>query len=231
MKVVMVHGAGGGGWEWRLWAEVFGAAGRSVLAPDLLPSAGGLAATRFGDYRDQVCRWCRMSDGSVVLIGASLGGLLALSAAADCSPAALVLVNPMPPKGTEPWPRFSLRPPIVRWSQSAFANTRAAVPDADVDAARWAHTRWRDESGAVMNEAGAGLSVSAPGCPVLVLSAADDRDVPSATSRAVAATLAADFVCVPGCSHVGILLGHQAAAAATLALAWLNGQGLRGNPD
>lgn len=231
MNVVMVHGAGGGGWEWRLWAEVFGAAGLSVLAPDLVPSSAGLAATHFGHYREQVGLWCRTSERPMVLIGASLGGLLALSAAGDSRPAALVLVNPMPPKGIEPWPDLPVRPPVVDWSRSAFASTRDALADAGLDAARWVHARWRDESGTVLNEAQAGIRVAVPRCPMLVMAAADDRDLPPATSRAVAAASAADFVSVPDCGHLGILLGRGANTAAALALAWLNGRLPRGNPD
>lgn len=223
MHVVMVHGAGGGGWEWRLWANVFGAAGWSVLAPDLAPVAAGIAATRFDDYVDQVCGWCRASAQPVVVIGASLGGLLALAVANECRPAARVLVNPMPPEGIKPWPGFPTRQPIVDWSRSSFAATRAALPDASLDVVRWTHARWRDESGAVLNAAGAGILVPTTECPTLVMAAADDRDIPPATSHAVATAAAADFVSVPACSHLGILLGRQASAAATFALAWLNG--------
>ena len=40
--LVFVHGAGGGGWEWAVWARVFAAAGIAVAAPDLRPAAAGL---------------------------------------------------------------------------------------------------------------------------------------------------------------------------------------------
>ena len=36
--VVLVHGAGGGGWEWDAWARVFAAGDWRVFAPDLQPS-------------------------------------------------------------------------------------------------------------------------------------------------------------------------------------------------
>lgn len=53
-RVVCVHGAGGGGWEWSIWARGLAVAGFDVLAPDLVPAHGGLAATRLADYREQV---------------------------------------------------------------------------------------------------------------------------------------------------------------------------------
>ena len=42
---VCVHGAGGAGWEWTIWARVLAVRGWRVVAPDLLPAANGLAAT------------------------------------------------------------------------------------------------------------------------------------------------------------------------------------------
>src|SRR5262245_22654140 len=40
--VLMIPGAGGGGWEWGIWQRVFEAAGWRVFAPDLVPGEGGL---------------------------------------------------------------------------------------------------------------------------------------------------------------------------------------------
>lgn len=225
----MVHGAGGGGWEWRLWAEVFVAAGWTVDAPDLQPAPAGLAATRFEHYRTQVVDRCRGRRPPCVLVGASLGGLLALSAAAEARVSALVLVNAMPPLGIEPRPAPRERPAIVRWSASAFGDTRSALPDGDLATARWAHARWRDESGAVLDEALAGIAVDPPSCPVLVMAAGEDRDIPPATSRALADHLRADVLTIAGAGHLGIVLGRQATAAAALALAWLNLHSQAGN--
>src|SRR6478609_7416496 len=86
--VVCVHGAGGGGWEWAIWARVFAHRGFA-----------GIEKTSFADYRDQVLEWCRGAGEGAVLVGASLGGLLALAVAHAVRPAALILVNPLPPAG------------------------------------------------------------------------------------------------------------------------------------
>src|ERR1044072_9773573 len=47
---VMVHGAGGGGWEYKFWKPVFEAAGYRVVAPDLIPLKGGHVKTTVDDY-------------------------------------------------------------------------------------------------------------------------------------------------------------------------------------
>ena len=54
------------------------------------------------------------------------------------------------------------------------------------------------------------------------MASADDTDVPAQRSAALAADLGATLLRLRG-SHVGPLLGRQAAASAALAVEWLNG--------
>lgn len=226
---VCVHGAGAGGWEWTIWTRVLAARGWRVSAPDLAPAAGGLASTRFEDYRSQVIAWSR--DVQVgcgrppVLIGASLGGLLALSIAAEIEAAALVLVNPMPPAGIVSRPLGEPHAAIRRWgSERSIAGTRRAMPDADDAACLYAFRRWRDESGLALEAARLGVVVAYPRCPVLVMASELDTDVPMLVSRELATRCSADFRQLPGCSHVGPLLGHAAAGVAEQAAEWLSEQ-------
>jgi pimeloyl-ACP methyl ester carboxylesterase len=219
---VFVHGAGGGGWEWNVWARVFAAHGFGVHAPDLMAGPQGLAATTLDDHAGQVGGWLadarrRRPGGFVVLVGASLGGLLALmwADAAD----ALILVNPLPPDGLPSPPR----PAVVPWGREAsLAGTRRAMPDADDAAALYAFRRWRDESGRALDQACAGATIAPLRGPLLVLASDDDEDVPPARSEVLARRLGARLLRWPG-SHVGPLLGRRAAAAAEQAVEWLNG--------
>src|SRR5579862_8363577 len=73
---VMIHGAGGGGWEYKFWKPVFEKAGYRVVTPDLMPAQGGLAKTTFQDYVDQIV--AAGGEHPSVLIGASMGGVLVL---------------------------------------------------------------------------------------------------------------------------------------------------------
>lgn len=215
---VLVHGAGGGGWEWGAWARVLRADGWRVFAPDLQPADPGLAATRLEDYVAQVAdalARARRDADHVVAIGASLGGLLVLMAAADAD--ARVLVNPLPPAGLPGAPP----PAVIPWRQGAsLAGTRRAVPEADDAAALFAFRHWRDESGQVLQAARAGADAPASAAPTLVMASRDDTDVPFASSAALAAALGADFLALPG-SHVAPLLGRAAATAASRAAHWL----------
>jgi pimeloyl-ACP methyl ester carboxylesterase len=220
--VVAVHGAGGGGWEWGVWARALARRGFEVIAPDLMPGAQGIEKTSFMDYRSQVMDWCAGARASVVLAGASLGGLLALSAAQRVKPVALVLVNPLPPAGVLARPLYDAKPAVVPWARErSLASTRRAMPDADDAARLFALRRWRDESGAVLNEAREGIAVETPRCPVLIMASELDADVPLAAARSLAVRLAADFRTLAGASHVGPLLGRSAPESAAQAADWL----------
>ncbi|MET0224903.1 MAG: alpha/beta hydrolase family protein [Dokdonella sp.] len=217
--VVCVHGAGAGGWEWAIWARVLAARGFAVFAPDLQPAAAGIESTRLADYRAQVLEWCQGVDAPIVLVGASLGGRLALQAARAAAARALVLVNPLPSDGLA---GSTPRPRRVPWGRErSLAGTRRAMADADVAARLHAFRRWRDESGAVLDEACARFPLERQACPVLVLASECDKDVPAAGSRALAAALTADFELLTAATHVGPLLGRDAAVTAARAADWI----------
>lgn len=231
---VLVHGAGGGGWEWVVWARVLEAAGLEVLAPDLQPGVAGLAATTLDDYAGQVGDWLRAVPRPRLLVGASLGGLLAMMQAGQAD--ALVLVNPLPPEGL-PGEGRDAADGCVPWGRRAsLAGTRQALPDAAPATLAWAWRRWRDESAQVLAQARAGRAVARPACPVLVIASEGDDEVSAAASAALAARWGADLLRVPG-SHVGPLLGRQAAGIAAQAVDWMNadrrtgpeGAGFRGD--
>ncbi len=217
---LLLHGAGGGGWEWAVWSRVFEAAGLTVSAPDLLPTDAGLAETGLDDYRAQADAALHALPRPRLLVGASLGGLLAAAIAA-ASADALVLVNPLPPA---PWAAaLPARdwPGRVSWGRFArLASTRRAMAEADPATALFAFRRWRDESGRALRQAHAGLDLPRPGCPVLCMASSDDGDVPPGLTGALAHAWGADLVSLPGASHVGPLLGREAAACAETVLAW-----------
>jgi pimeloyl-ACP methyl ester carboxylesterase len=224
-SALLIHGAGAGGWEWNLWRGVFQAGGIHVCAPDLQPSAAGLAATRFGDYEAQMRRALSMLPSPRVVVGASLGGLLALRIAdlADAS----VLVNPLPPA---PWHRElppRAWPAIVPWRNNArLVSSLRSMPDSDEATTLYAFRHWRDESGEVLREAYAGIQVAAPTCPTLFVVSGKDADLPPALSSNIASAWGATVMASAAISHVGPLLGRTAPAIAGQTVAWLNGNGV-----
>lgn len=217
---VLVHGAGGGGWEWDVWRRVFAARGIAVSAPDLEPAAAGLHATTFDDYVAQVREALAAHPVPAALVGASLGGLLAMACADRAN--ALVLVNPIPPEPCSSALPVRDWPDRVPWRRDArLASTRRALPDSDDATALHAFRRWRDESGAVLRRAHEGVPIARPGCRVLCLASADDEDVPAAATLALAQAWNADTFRLAG-SHVGPLLGRDAATVAERVADWLS---------
>ena len=219
--VVLIHGAGGGAWEYDAWKPVLTAAGFRVVARDLMPASGGLARTTFEDYLTQVRDACRGA-GHVVLIGASMGGTLAMKAAEEVHPSALVLVNSVPPAGVSPGRNPRERyPQVVRWANGPISETRTAMLDSDEATIQKAWRNWRDESGAVMNALTDRIPVRKPVCPTLVVIGERDTDVQPATGMAIAAWAGADIHRYQGMSHVGPLLSRRAPEVATGVATWL----------
>lgn len=218
---LLLHGAGGGGWEWNAWRGVLAAQGIEVDAPDLSPVPAGLVDTRWSDYLQQARAALDALPQPRAVIGASLGGLLAW-AASDLADA-LVLVNPLPPAL---WAdRLPARqwPDVVPWRQQArLAGTRRALPDADPATALYAFRRWRDESGALLRQVQAGVLLPSPSVRTLFVVSAHDEDVPPHITRAMAAATGAQVLETGSPSHVGPLLGRNAGDIATRVAHWLS---------
>lgn len=227
-RAVLVHGAGGGAWQWAIWHRLLQAHGIACTAVDLQPLAEGLAATRFADYEHQLADAITgakaredIEHHRLVLIGASLGGLLALRAAGHAD--ALVLVNPLP---SAPW--HAALPPkswpdIVPWgSQARFSSTQQAMRDADAMSVLRAHRHWRDESGVVLREAYAGKEAAPSYRPTLFWASREDEDIPFATMHAQAEGIGASFMALDAAAHLDPVMGRRAVQVASQTVAWLN---------
>ena len=262
-SALFLHGAGAWGGQWAIWRRMFEAEGWRVASPDLQPAIAGIAATRFADYRAQAAQAAAVMDPGFVLVGASLGGLLAMTLASDAAaastgsalpdgpppaPAALVLVNPLPPAPFAEAPQHQVDRVDVDqghadrthdtahamhearrvrpWrSQGRFGSTCRALPGSSF--ADWwlAFRHWRDESAAVLDEAMTGIDLPALGAalvgvPALVIASDDDAEVPPSQSARLAMGLGASLLRVPG-AHVDPVMGASAAVAAQSALAWI----------
>lgn len=216
-----IHGAGAGGWEFNLWRWRFQAAGWVLHAPDLQPRQP-LEHTRLDDYLLQVQHCCELLRPAL-LIGASLGGLLALLAQPQQPGLPRVLINPLPPA---PWSQSLGRswPARVDWAhRHDHAGTLRALGSTDTVSARFAQQRWRDESGAVLNDAAA-ATLDGERNRTLLIAGTADQDVPSGTSHTLAQALDADYLELPGAGHVDPLCGAQAQQVLDQVLAWVERQ-------
>jgi pimeloyl-ACP methyl ester carboxylesterase len=102
--IVMVHGAFCGGWAFEHFGAPFEAAGFSVLTPDLRghgadEPGGRVSGVSMSDYAADIAALCAAQAEPPVLLGHSMGGLVAQLAARKARVRALVLLAPSPPWG------------------------------------------------------------------------------------------------------------------------------------
>jgi pimeloyl-ACP methyl ester carboxylesterase len=102
--VIMVHGAFCGGWAFEAFRQPFEAAGHVCLTPDLRAHGAGsersaAAGVSMSDYAADIAALVKRQDQAPILIGHSMGGLVAQMAAARAPVRALIVLAPSPPWG------------------------------------------------------------------------------------------------------------------------------------
>lgn len=217
---VLIHGAGGGGWEYRSWEPVLQKLGFTVIARDLMPGKNGLAKTTLSDYVLQVESWIPKKRGKTLLVGASLGGGIALEVAKRVRVDGVVLVNSVLPKGLADPNWSSDVPDLLKWANGPYKETVDAMPDSDEATRRFAWKRWRDESGAVMRAVRGGRTYERPRCPLLFVISRKDTDIPPDLSEKWSKKWGADSVVYANMSHVGPLLGRRSTGVADMVGRW-----------
>jgi pimeloyl-ACP methyl ester carboxylesterase len=93
-SLVLVHGAGNGPWVFEGWPDTF--PGICLRAVDL-QARRDVSQTSSADYAEIVQQAVNTASRPLVLCGWSMGGLIAMMAAAVTLPDALVLLEPSPP--------------------------------------------------------------------------------------------------------------------------------------
>ncbi|HEX2887911.1 alpha/beta hydrolase [Vineibacter terrae] len=211
--LVMIHGMWGTPHVWRHWRAFLEARGWQVSTPalrhhDAPPFAPppGLGTTSLLDYADDLQAEIARMPAKPVVIGHSMGGLLAQILAARQSCAAAVLLCPAPPAGV-----FALQPSVMRaflriqlrwgwWKLPHRATYKEAMYGSfntctDRIACGRDYARFVHESGRVLVEIGlpfldrshaATVDPAAVTCPMLVIGADQDRLTPGAVVRRVA---------------------------------------------
>jgi len=223
--VIFAHGAFCGGWAFERFRQPFEARGLNCLAPDMRGHTAesprsGCANLSMSDYAADLARLIGEQDEPPVLIGHSLGGLVAQMAAAKAPVRALVLLAPSPPWGVaggsmgeaiSAMSLYALGPFWLLAVDPDYASAKGYSLDRLASAER--HTifeRMVPESGRALWETlnwwldpmtTTSVAPSAIKAPVLALSGERDHIHPPATVVQVAERLNGEFRVMKDMSH------------------------------
>lgn len=228
--VLLVHGAFAGGWIFARLGQRLADAGFRVIAHDLplhgkkRPAEGGQALGRLSltDYLSDLLAITVRLDQAPIVIGHSLGGLLAQQLAALDRARAAVLLGPVAPWGVFPATTLEVLSALGLYQAGSFWD-RTLWPDWEIArgysldkfdraGARTAFDQLGPESGRVLFEVmhwgldsshASAVDARKVACPILCLAGADDRVCSPGTVRSIAHRYRrhATYDIVPGLSH------------------------------
>jgi pimeloyl-ACP methyl ester carboxylesterase len=212
--IVMVHGMWGGGWYWENYKRFFESKGYQCIAPTLRfhdmapeePPNPELGTTSLLDYVGDLEKQIHQLDALPILMGHSMGGLLAQLLGSRGLARALVLLTPASPSGI-----IALRPSVIRsfwsgltkwgfWRKPMRQTFNEAVYSMlqllPMEEQKKIFGRFVYESGRAACEIGfwfldrkgaARVDEAKVTCPVLVVAGGQDRITPASVVRKVAA--------------------------------------------
>ena len=221
--MLMVHGIMGGAWYFAKWLEFFAGRGHPSYALNLRGHHGSRPVADMGtvsvmdyvaDTRDSARGVAERHNGaSAILVGHSMGGLIAQKAAESLTPAALVLLSSVPPRGIRlfSWPLFrrqmkhvpamlASRPVVAdpADNRALFLNRLSPTEVLEL-APRWTSTSGR--AGREMTLGSIAVDSTRITCPVIVVAGSDDVAIPPRIQRRIARKYGAEFRVYDGQAH------------------------------
>ena len=219
--VLLVHGMQGGSWYLRSWLYAAAQAGWDAWALNLRGHHGSRPVHDLGrvsvlDYVEDV-HDCLRTMREAVVIGHSMGGLVAQKVAEGGRVRAAVFVTSAAPKGIRvvTWPVLWRMP---RYVASIMASRPFAIGPEDAAALlgnrltpelqAWAYPHLVPESGRAAREMALGrIAIDPAGirCPTLVLGTEHDRITPASVQRKIAARYGSKYLEAAGHAHLPML--------------------------
>lgn len=212
--VILVHGAANSGRVWTFWQDELARRGWSSHAIDLRghgPSAlAELGTAHMADYADDVVALARRLRQPPILLGWSMGGLVAMMAAAACRARACVGLAPSAPTRIRD-SSVALRAGVFGPEEYGIVgrdpDRQPAMPDLDRDERLIALESLGLESRRARDERKAGIVIGDPPCPVLIVTGTADTQWPR--QRYDDLPFRADRLEIAGASHWGLVLNRR----------------------
>lgn len=186
-----MHGAATGPWVFDEWLATWPR--DEVRVPDLQEGLD-VAHASMSDYADRVV--AAVGEGPAIVCGWSMGGLVAMMAAARCRLAGLVLIEPSVSAEIDSDPDW----PLENGTYDSASVYGPSVPG----------MRHRPESLLARSERKRGVSVPAIDCPVLVVVGRDDFDP---RRRRTAERYGAELQVFAGLGHYQLVVDPRVRAA------------------
>jgi pimeloyl-ACP methyl ester carboxylesterase len=228
----MVHGAANSAVVWTYWQHELARLGYASYAIDLRghgdSTPADLSNTTMADYASDVRDLVGQMARPPVIVGWSMGGLVALMAAAPGGVAACICLEPSPP-ALELDESLPLRSGVFGAEEYGIAGAgpqdQPSMPDLDLKERAVALSSLGPESRRARDERKRGIVVGPLACPVLLVAGT------GAGNKAVGPDDAlfpgADYCEATGASHWGLVLSRRTLAKMVpVVLRWLVAQDL-----
>lgn len=207
---LLVHGAGGGAWEWSIWLQELRAVNPNTHAIELQSHEHGLRHTQLDHYLDQVINFAhRHQLRQPIIFGSHMGAVLAIKAQRYLPSTALVLLDPLVPVS------------FLRKANSPSFPEVVELPKRDLEY-KGSGMPVRRESGLAFAQLHATSDFQNPNQPCLIILAENDSDTPAEAGNELAEWLKADVISYAGMDHIDLLLGKRAKDIAGDALEWIS---------
>ena len=226
--IILIHGAANSSRVWTFWQCALAHRGWASHAIDLRghgqSSHLDLSTTSMYDYTSDIRSLAGELANKPILMGWSMGGLVAMMVAATGDATACVALAPsMPAQRTDE--SITLRTgefgPEEYGIVSIDPEDQPGMADHELDERRIALASLSQESRLARDQRGAGIVVQSLPCPFLLVTGTEDRAWPLKRYRSL--WLGADQHQVQGASHWGLVLNRRALSGAIPAVAqWLS---------
>ena len=211
--ILLVHGSANSSIVWRYWQQALACLGWSSYAIDLRghgKSPGSVDGATMWDYANDVLYVANQLQEIPVVMGWSMGGLVAMMVAYRGMARACVGLAPSLPTVRRE-DGFKIRRGVFGPEEygitSKDINNQPTMPDLNLEERQIALESVSPESRTARDERKAGIVLKSLPCPLLVVTGDEDRSWPRSTYENM--HLSAEYLNSPGSSHWGLVLNRR----------------------